>query len=452
MKPPLILALDIGSSSVRASLFDSNAQRRPKMSVRVEHSFSATKDGGSEMDAEKALSQVVETVDAILKRSAKVKGEIGCVASCAFLHSLVGIDVQGKPTTKVLGWADTRSREYSAVLKKRFDEKVIHNRTGAHFHSSFWPAKLLWLRKESPDIFAKTERWLSFSDFVALRLFGAAATSISMASATGVFDVRKCVWDKELLKYLKVNRATLPMIPDSDSTAFSLNKSFAKRWPRLKNTKWFPTIGDGMADHIGSCGIGKDKASLMIGTSAAMRVAYKGEPPKNVHEGLWCYRIDRKRVIIGGALSDGGNLYELIRRRFNLPANADRLLQKRGPADDELIVLPFLFGERSTGYDEYASGAILGLKPDHDGIDVLRAAMEGVSFRLADIAERLKKVAKYDEIIASGGALQRSPVWVQIIADTLERSIKMSQTDESSLRGSVLFALENIETIMDRKS
>ncbi len=448
----LILALDIGSSSVRASLYDSKANAIPGASSKVERTFTITSDGGAEIDAETAFSQVVTAIDGLLKKIPKIKGEIKYVASCSFLHSLVGIDTKGKATTKVLGWADTRSREYTAVLKKRFDEKVIHNRTGAHFHSSFWPAKLLWLRKQHPDVFAKTAKWLSFSDFVALKLFGKAVTSVSMASATGIFDIRKCVWDTELLKYLKIKPTASPAIPDRDSTTFTLNKTFAKRWPRLKDAKWFPAIGDGMADHIGSCGIGKEKASLMVGTSAAMRVAYTGEPPKNIPQGLWCYRLDRKRTIIGGALSDGGNLYELIKRTFKLPANADSLIQERGATKDDLIVLPFFFGERSTGYNEDASGAIIGLKPTHDGVDVLHAAMEGVAFRLAEICRRLNTVAKFDEIVASGGALRKSPVWAQIIANTLERDLELSQTDESSLRGSVLFALEKIETIMVKKT
>lgn len=435
----LILALDIGSSSVRASLFDSDAEPLPKMSVRIERSFTTTQDGGSEMDADHAFLDVVAAIDALLKQFEKLKCEIGYVASCSFMHSLVGVDAKGKPTTKVLGWADKRSREYSAILKKRFDETTIHDRTGAHFHSSFWPAKLFWLRKELPDVFAKTVRWLSFSDYVALKLFGEAATSISMASATGIFDIRKCTWDVELLKFLKIKDTTLPAICENDSTTFTLNKKFAKRWPRLANAKWFPAIGDGMADHIGSCGIGKEKASLMIGTSAAMRVAYKGEPPKKIPEGLWCYRIDRKHTIIGGALSDGGNLYELIKRTYKLPANTDRLIQKRGTANDDLIVLPFFFGERSTGYNENANGAIIGLNPTHDGIDILRAAMEGVAFRLAEICERLSTVAKFSEIVCSGGALRESPVWSQIIADVLGRDLTINNADESSMQGVVLF-------------
>ena len=410
MEYPLILALDIGSSSVRASLFDGKARPLPKMSVRIERSFAATPDGGSELDADEALSHVVAAIDTILKRSAKLKGEIGYVATSSFLHSLVGVDTRGKPTTKVLGWADTRSREYTAVLKKRFDEKIIHNRTGAHFHSSFWPAKLLWLRSEFPDIFAKTAKWLSFSDFVALRLFGEAATSVSMASATGIFDIRKCIWDSELLKFLKIKPSNLPAIAGDDFITFTPNKIYAKRWPRLKDAKWFPAIGDGMADNIGAGCITKNKAALMIGTSGAMRVAYTGEPPKHIPEGLWCYRIDRKHVIIGGALSDGGNLIQWLRNNLKLPKNYEDEIRRRRTTVSGITFQPFLFGERSTGYNENARGAILGLTASHDAVDILQAAMESVAYRFADIFKQLSTVTRITEIVASGGALRESLV------------------------------------------
>lgn len=437
MNTPLILALDIGSSSIRAALYDGDANLLPRTSVKIAREFTTTDDGGSEINADEALRQVIAAIDAVLERTAKMKSEIVAVASCTFWHSLIGVNARGRPTTKVLGWADTRSREYSGVLKKHFDERVVHNRTGAHFHSSYWPAKLLWLRREFPDVWSRTERWISFSDYLAMKLLSEATTSVSMASGTGVFNIRKCDWDSELVKYLKIKPTMLPVVAADDQT-FKLNKKYAKRWPRLKNAKWFSTIADGAADNIGSGCVTKSKAALMVGTSAAMRIAYTGEPPKKIPDGLWCYRIDRKRVIVGGALSDGGNLYQLIKTRFKLPANTDELIRRRGAANDELIVLPFFFGERSTGYNEDARGAIIGLNASHDGIDVLQAAMEGVAFRLAEIYTRLRQGADISEIVASGGALRASPVWTQIIADVLGRELTINDMDESALRGAVL--------------
>lgn len=417
--------------------------------VKNERTLTATDDGGAEIDADEAFAQVVQAIDDVLAMSSKT-GEIEYVAASSFWHSLVGVDAKGKPTTKVFGWADTRSREYTKVLQEKFNERALHDRTGARFHSSFWPAKLLWLRKEFPTVFAKTERWLSFSDLVALRLFGGAVTSVSMASGTGLFDIRKCMWDAEMLRFLKTKTAHLPEITAADSETFQLDKKFAKRWPRLKSAKWFPAIGDGAANNIGAGCVQRSKAALMIGTSGAMRVAYKGEPPEKIPPGLWCYRIDRKRVIIGGALSDGGGLYRWLKDNLRLKAEDDKTeaeIEKRAPDTHGLTFLPFLAGERSTGYHESASGAVLGLKASTDTIDIVQAALESVAYRFAEIFDQLNDVCKIREIIASGGALRESPVWTQIIADVLGRNMSLPDTREASSRGAVLLALETIGKI-----
>ena len=446
MKEPLILALDIGSSSVRAAIYDADANPLPRASVKIERNFRVTPDGGFEIDTGPAIDQVVAAIDQILEKTSKLKGEIAYVASCSFWHSLVGIDAKGNHTPVVVGWADTRSRAFTEVLRKRFDEAAVHNRTGARFHSSFWPAKLMWLRKEFPDAFSRASGLMSFSDLLGLRFFGEMVTSVSMASGTGIFDIRTCEWDAELLKYLKIKPTMLPSVTADDQT-FKLNKKYAKRWPRLANAKWFPTIADGAADNIGSGCVTKTKAALMVGTSGAMRVAYKGEPPAKIPDGLWCYRIDRKKVILGGALSDGGNLYAWMKKNLNLPKDAEQQIANRLLGGHGLTVSPYFHGERSTLYREDARGAITGLTASHDSVDILQAAMESVANRFAEIFKQLNSVVKVKEIVASGGALRDSPVWTRIISDVLGRELTMSSVPESSLRGAVLLALESIGKI-----
>lgn len=446
MKEPLTLALDIGSSSVRAALYDADANPLPRASVKIERPFRVTPDGGFEIDTGLAIDQVIAAIDQVLEKINKSKGEIAHVASCSFWHSLVGIDSKGKHTPVVLGWADTRSRAFTEVLRKQFDETAVHNRTGARFHSSFWPAKLMWLRKEFPDAFSQASGLMSFSDLLGLRFFGELATSVSMASGTGIFDIRKCQWDAELIKYLKIKPKMLPRLA-TDGQTFKLNKKYAKRWPRLANAKWFPTIADGAADNIGSGCVTKSKAALMVGTSGAMRVAYEGKPPAKIPNGLWCYRIDRERVILGGALSDGGNLYAWMKKNLNLPKDAEQRIAKRTLGAHGLTVAPYFHGERSTLYREDARGAINGLTASHDSVDILQAAMESVAYRFAEILKQLNSVVKVKEIVASGGALRDSPVWTRIISAVLDREPTMSEADESSLRGAVLLALESIGKI-----
>jgi gluconokinase len=202
-----------------------------------------------------------------------------------------------------------------------------------------------------------------------------------------------------------------------------------------------PVVGDGAADHIGSCGFDERTASLMVGTSAAMRVAFRGDPPAEIPGGLWAYRIDRDRVIAGGALSDGGNLYQKIKRQFKITGR----VRNEGPVAG-LLVLPFFFGERSTGYNENARGQILGGPPLRQA-DILQASMEGVAYRLADVYGRLKKVTRIERIVASGGALRDSEVWTQIIADVIGRDIIATERQESASKGAVLLALERLGKI-----
>lgn len=443
---------------MRAALYDSNGNVLPETMVKNERQLTQTGDGGAEIDAPEAFAQVERAIDEVLKKAAKVKGEIEYAAASSFWHSLLGIDKNGKPTTKVFGWADTRSRKHVAALRESLDETQTHNRTGARFHSSYWTAKLLWLRKEQPKVFQKTSKWLSFSDFVWLKLFGESRTSVSMASATGIFDIRKCVWDEELLSFLNVEADNLPEIVGEDEQTFQLNETYAKRWTKLKNARWFPAIGDGAANNIGANCVKKERVALMIGTSGAMRVAYEGEPPDTIPDGLWCYRIDRRRVLIGGALSDGGGLYRWLKDNLKLNGTDDAIeneIASNAPDAHGLTFLPFLAGERSTGYHENASGAVLGLTSATSSIEIVQSALESVAYRFAEIFDRLNDVVKIKEIIASGGALRESPVWTQIICDALDKKMSLPNVREASSAGAVLLALEalgKIKNIADLKT
>lgn len=445
-----ILVLDIGTSSVRAAVYDFEGNVLPETMIKNEWRLTATDDGGAEIDATEAVTQVEKAIDEVLKKSSKLDGEIEYAAASSFWHSLVGIDKNAIPTTKLFGWADTRSRKQVEILRTKLDENKTHNRTGTRFHSSYWTAKLLWLRQEQPKVFQKTAKWLSLNDYISLKLFGRPVTSVSMASGTGIFDIRRCVWDKELLNFLKIGKENLPEIVAEDAQTFCLNETYAKRWKKLKNSKWFSAIGDGAANNIGAGCVQKSKAALMIGTSGAMRVAFQGDVPKNIPDGLWCYRIDRKRVLIGGALSDGGGLYRWLKDDLNLRCSDDELedeIAKNAPDAHGLTFLPFLAGERSTGYNESAQGAILGLRSSTNAVEITQAALESVAFRFAEIYDQLNDVLKIREIIASGGALRESPVWTQIIADVLAQDLTLPETQEASGRGAVLLALEAIGEI-----
>lgn len=445
-RTPVLLSIDIGTSGIRAAFFDETGVEINGPGVKTNRPSSGVADF-STIDAEALLAQVALTIDAKLydDQIYAASTRFQLIAISCFWHSLVGVDETGRATTPVLGWADNRAAPAATQLRSRMDERQVHTRTGCRLHPSYWPAKLLRLRAEEPESFSAATRWCSFSEYLALHLFGESAISVSMASATGLLDQRTCQWDQELLEVLEVRVESLPEIASANQTFQGLTPDYAARWPQLSEARAYPAIGDGAANNIGAGCTAKEKVALMIGTSGAMRVLFAGEPPGSVPPELWSYRADRTRVIVGGALSDGGGLYRWLKESLLSEYDSESLEHQLGRMEPDahgLTVLPFWAGERSVGWNADARGAILGLSFQTGPIEILRAAMEAVAYRFALIARALEPLAPQATIIAAGNALNASPTWVQILADVLGRRVIVSEPTEASLRGAALLALE----------
>jgi gluconokinase len=439
-----ILAVDVGSSSVRCSLYDETGVFIEGTGAGFPYAFATTREGGATLDANERCELVFEAVDETQARAGEWAGSILGVALSTFWHSVLGVDRQGRPTTPIFTWADHRAAEAAGELRERLDEAAVHRRTGCVLHSSYLPAKLLWLSRSWPGAFENTQRWISPGEYLHLRLFGEAWASTSMASGTGLFDQNRKVWDEELLHALPVGRDQLS--PISDEPSRGLRGEWARRWPALAEAPWFPAIGDGVCSNAGSGCTKRDRLALMVGTSGAMRVLWKADSVE-VPEGLWCYRSDPKRFVAGGALSDGGNLIAWLRKTLRLPkpAKTEELLAAMEPDAHGLTFLPLLAGERGPGWADKANGSVVGLSLATHPVEILRAAMEGVALRFALIAERLDEAFPEGtgrSVIATGGGLLGSSTWTRIMADVLGKPITVSAVPEASSRGAALLTLE----------
>ena len=438
-----VLALDVGTSGVRAALFDDESNE--VFSVRVGRDASLLSDF-TELDPDKLVDEVIQAIDKLFSEASDLEG-IAAVAISAFWHSLLGIDSKRLPTTPVLTWADTRATRFAKTLRKDFNEREIHLRTGCRFHSSYWPAKILWLRKEQTEAFRRTEKWIGFAEYLCLQLFGETSVSTSIASATGLMNQRTCDWDWEFLSQLGVRRETLP--PISHNLNMTLRATYAERWPALANARLITVLGDGAANNIGGGCASKDKIALMVGTSGAMRIVFAGEPPAEWAASIWSYRVDERRIAVGGALSDGGGLYRWLRQSLavNNEAEFANELTLLEPDSHGLTVLPFWSGERSTGWTGDARGAIFGFTQQTKPVEIVRAALEAIAYRFALIAQALDEISPGAQIVATGNALRSSPVWLQIIADVLGRQVVFGGSAEASIRGAALLALEALGKI-----
>jgi len=450
-QPPLVLAIDIGSSATRGRVYDARGLPLKKLEARVRHQFEIRGDGTVVTDAERLCGDVERVIDALVDGAGKHGEAIAAVAMDTFAATVVGVDAAGKPVTPVYTYADTRPTAAAEALRQRIDEDAMQQRTGTRFHPAYLPARLLWLQESDPETFARVSAWMSLGEFIYARFLGARAISYSSAAWAGILNRRTLDYDDELLAALPLKREQLAPLYDATQVLRGLTRAYAHRWPALHDAAWFPAIADGFAGNVGCDAQEPRVGALAIGSSAALR-ALLPEQPASVPRGLWCYTVDRRRALLGGALNDGGRALEWLEGVLALPRSADLdAVATTPPRDDTPLVLPFLTGERNPGYALHATGAIGGLRWQTGAEDIARGLLEGVAFRLAAIADELRGVVpELAMLIASGGGVDRVPGWCRILADAIGLPVAASGEDQATLRGTALLALEAIAPDVQR--
>jgi gluconokinase len=382
-----IVALDVGSSSVRAVAYGEDGEPEPGDAHLAYGSYDA--------------DELVAACRAVLAHV----GDGDAVAISCFWHSLLPLDARDRPLSPVLTWRDLTGEPPD------IDPVSYHARTGCFLHPAYWPAKLTAV---------EASRYVSFGDYLLLQLTGELRMSVSTASGTGLFDPNACAWDGETLAVLGVDESRLPPVSD---------EPVAGVWPAL---------GDGACSNVGAGCVQRGRAAVMVGTSAAARVVYAAERAEP-RPGLFLYRLDADRFCEGGALSDGGNLHAwLVRTLRDHDADA---VADRPPAAHGLTFLPFLGGERSLGWDAKRRGLVQGLSFATTPADIAQAALEGVAYRLVAV---LDAIGGLDSVVATGGGLLANPGWLQVLADALGRPIEVSDEAEGSARGAAVVALERL--------
>lgn len=427
-----LLVIDVGSSSVRAALCDESARLLSETAETF--SFTVAADGTSEADARLLREAVEGCVDRVLVNAPPIEG----VALSTFVGNLLGVDAENRPLTPLYTYADTRPAADVEALRAEVDVPALHQATGCPLHTAYHPARLRWYGRLGLPAPAS---WLDLGTHLYRVWFGRdVPCSFSVASWSGLLDRASLQWSTEWLEILGLARHRLPPLAEFRAAQIGLGPDYAKRWPALRDVPFFLAIGDGAAAHVGSGAALSRGTSLTVGTTAALRQSrvLDGDPCV-VPEGLWAYRIDQKREIVGGATSEGGNVYAWA--RANLAFAGDPLVF-REPFAHGLTVLPMFAGERSPGFRPDATGTLHGLRLSTTPIDIVQALFESIVLRLSQIHDRLGET---DSIHAGGGALHACPAWAQMFADAMQTPVRLTgplQGDASTLRGAAMLALE----------
>jgi len=430
------LIIDIGSSSVSCIAYGPNAQPMPGSKAQVKRSMLDVRDGTA--DVALVIDAVNSAVDECLGflREAALASLVRSVGFTGFVMNFFGTDGEGHAVTPVYTYADQHATTWDHVRDLKMElardgilEKVCQE-TGAPLHPCYAPAQLRRLAREEPALLAKVKKWQTLSSFITARWMGRPHLPISFSEAswTGLLQVWRLQWNVALAERVGVAAETLPALADCSDFQAGLSSTYRQRWPELASAHFHLGVGDGAAAAIGSgSGSGQlhlSRIAATIGTSAAARVVVPIREGLEVPipSGLWCYRVDRERVLFGGSMSDGGSLYEWMSTVMHLES-ADRGEATRAevarmlPDEHGLTVLPFLSGCRQ---EPNARCTVSGITRRTTTAHMVRAGLESIALRLAAIVANLRSVIPQGddiEIVGSGGALQESPVWQQALAD-----------------------------------
>jgi gluconokinase len=447
MKAAFFLAIDIGTSSTRSAIYDGRGERLMETTAQMEYPLITGADGRAVLRPEDLRGAVEAVLAKTFAAWRKTKRPIGARIAGAgvsgFWHSMLGVDAKGRASTPIYTWADSRPRAAAEALRKNLSETVLHARTGCMVRASFWPAKLVWLKKADPALFRRVARWVSPAEWIQELWCGAANVSFAMASGTGLLDGRTLRWDAALLRRCGIAASRLNPISDAPGKMSAVR---ARKFPELADVPWFPAIGDGAASNLGSGATQSGMAAINVGTSAALRVVLGKKPGRGALApfGLFCYRVDESRRLLGGAVSNAGNLRAWALRELKLPDGAaiEKSFTRRPGPVEGLTLLPFWLAERAPSWPEEMPSVISGVTQATTALDLLQALQEATYLRLARIAQEVEKAAGRKLAFIVSGGIQKSPESLQRLANVLGRPVYASAEPEASLRGAACFAME----------
>ena len=238
MHQPLILTIDLGTTSTRAALYDGRANPVSGASVQIPNRLETDPHGRATFDARTLLATTVDAIDQVLVRARLPEGAIAALTMAGFVGNVLGLDVDGQPITPVFTYADTRNAAAVGDLRRRFGREFMdaaHDRTGCMLHTSYLPPRFAWLAAAEPDLFDQVARWVSVAEWIQQQLTGALAVSVSVAAWTGLLDRRTLAWDSTWLDRLPANADQLSPIVDSLTALGTLTAAWQTRWPALAN-------------------------------------------------------------------------------------------------------------------------------------------------------------------------------------------------------------------------
>lgn len=446
----LILAIDIGTTSTKGLAVCSSGEV-----VASHQSFYPTfypQADFAEQDPQQIYQAVLEVIIKVIPQVSDNDEWKGLSFSSA-MHSIMAVDVDAKPLTPLVIWADTRSTPQSKALRNSSLGKLLHHRTGAPVHPMSPLCKLIWWKENYPELIRTAHKFISMKEFVVHQLCGEYVVDYSIASASGLFDIHSLQWHQEALRLtgVKADQLSKPV----NATFTCPIKAEIQNLLSIPNVPVVMGASDGCLAQLGSGAMNKSDLTITIGTSAAVR-RVSGKNLEDPQLRLFNYPLNEKILISGGASNNGTVIIDWFNREFNNTSQNLKEFVKDTiavpPGSSGLIALPYLQGERAPIYNPKARGVFFGVSVRHTPIHFKKALLEGICYEILSIVKSVEAVhGPSDKIFVSGG-FTYSADWVQLLSNVLGRELIQTEVNDASAIGAAMVGFEALSLSFDHRS
>ena len=368
------------------------------------------------------------------------------------MHGLVSLDKKGKPLRPAILWNDQRSNAECEEITEQLGSDFLIKHIGSILLPCFITPKLLWLKKQEPDVYDAISHILLPKDYVRFCLSGEYATDVSDASGLGLLDIEKRIWSTALLSILKIPHSWLPRLFESQEISATVSAAAAKKTGLKVGTPIAAGAGDQPAQSIGNGIIESGLVSLAVGTSGVtFSIADKYHPDLQGRVNTFCHAIPNKWFHMGVTMSAAGSLRWL--RDTLAPTSSYASLDQKAVTisrgSNGLLFAPYLSGERHPHSDAFARATWVGLTLNHQLAHMIRSVLEGVAFSLRDNIELFRILGIHPESVIMSGGGANSELWSMIIAEVMGLPLYTLHSNEGAALGAAILAAVGVKAWPD---
>lgn len=446
-----IITIDIGTSNVRVSAFDSAANILT--SRRGTYPTFHPQPNQSEQDPEQIFLTVLYALKSLLNEGLDKKNRPVALIFSASMHSLLPIDKHGVPLRNAVIWADNRGLHEAESLRQSDRGQQLYEATGTPLHPMSPLVKLSWFKNHTPATwFERVYKFVSIKEYIVFQLTGQWIIDHSMASATGLLNIHDLIWETAALEYVGVKPSQLSEVVAINFDEIKLKKEYVRLLRLPSATKIIAGASDGCLATLGAGVIGETDATITIGSSGAVRVA-GAQIIKDKQQRFFNYVLTPHTYISGGPTNNGGVVFEWFAQQLGAPGlfldleqSVEQLLREaeRVPAGaGGLLFLPYLLGERAPLWNANVRGAYIGANITHERKHFARATVEGVVYEIHSIGTLLQQHRNIENLYLNGHYATQ-PLVAQILADVFGKKVHINDKHDSASAGAALLALTHL--------